>query len=83
MAAVFAEGQADDFAMLGETGGVDNQVNLRKLFVALPEAGHRAVRARAYDIAPQALEDLRAYLMHLVYNERDRLLAERRKASAG
>src|SRR6266567_4166597 len=38
VAAVFAEGEAHNFAMLGETGGVNDKVNLRMLFVALPEA---------------------------------------------
>src|SRR6266700_2663239 len=38
VAAVFAEGEAHNFAMLGETGGVNDKVNRRMLFVALPEA---------------------------------------------
>ncbi len=38
MAAVFAEAQAHDFAMFGEAGGVNNEVDLRVLFLALPES---------------------------------------------
>jgi hypothetical protein len=35
---VFAKGEADDFAMFGERRGVDDEVDLGVLFVALPES---------------------------------------------
>ncbi len=35
---VFTDGQAHRFAMFGETRGVNNEIHLRILFVALPEA---------------------------------------------
>src|SRR6267378_3301949 len=42
VAAVFAQCETDDIAMLGKRRGVDDQVHLRVLFVALPES-HRVV----------------------------------------
>src|SRR5260370_24361441 len=42
VAAVFAEGEARDFAMFGETGGVNDKGNLWMPFIAFPET-HPAV----------------------------------------
>src|SRR5207249_9548358 len=37
MAAVLAKGKTRDFAMFGQAGGINNEVHLGMLFVALPE----------------------------------------------
>ena len=37
MAAVLAKGKTHDFAMFGQAGGINNEVHLGMLFVALPE----------------------------------------------